>query len=206
MIVTGLMDVDAFLKSLEASGIATRIRDSLFLFPLIESIHVFGLALVFGTIAVIDLRLLGIASTQRSFKRMASDILKWTWAAFALTALTGTLMFSTNARVYYHNFFFRTKMLLLALSGINMLVFERTAGRTIHGWDKAPSAPAVGKAVAALSLVMWISIIFMGRLIGFTTSRAAVAAPPPAGINFDDFLGGTPHESGGTPTKSPHNK
>src|ERR1700680_3183735 len=134
MIVTGLMDVDAFLKSLEASGIATRIRDSLFLFPLIESIHVFGLALVFGTIAVIDLRLLG-TSTQRSFKRMASDILKWTWAAFAVTALTGTLMFSTNARVYYHNFFFRTKMLLLALSGINMLVFERTAGRTIHGWD-----------------------------------------------------------------------
>jgi hypothetical protein len=192
MILTGLMDVDASLKSLEASGLATRIRDSLFLFPLIESIHVFGLALVFGTIAIIDLRLLGIASTQRSFKRMASDILKWTWAAFALTALTGLLMFSTNARVYYHNFFFRTKMLLLALSGINMLVFERTAGRTIHGWDKAPSAPTVGKAVAAVSLVMWISIIFMGRLIGFTTSRAAVVAPPPAGVNFDDFLGGTP--------------
>jgi hypothetical protein len=192
MILTGLMDVDASLKLLEASGLATRIRDSLFLFPLIESIHVFGLALVFGTIAIIDLRLLGIASTQRSFKRMASDILKWTWAAFALTALTGLLMFSTNARVYYHNFFFRTKMLLLALSGINMLVFERTAARTIHGWDKAPSAPTVGKAVAAVSLVMWISIIFMGRLIGFTTSRAAVVAPPPAGVNFDDFLGGTP--------------
>ena len=71
--------------------------------------------MVFGTIAIIDLRLLGIASTQRSFQRMASEILKWTWAAFALTALTGALMFITNARVYYHNFFFRTKMVLLAL-------------------------------------------------------------------------------------------
>src|SRR6202030_1572056 len=182
------MDITAFLKSLEASGLATRIGDALWLFPLIESTHVIGLSLVFGTILIIDLRLLGIASTHRSFKQMASDILKWTWAAFALTALTGSLMFLTNARVYYHNFYFRTKMLLLVLSCINMLVFERTAGRTIHGWDKAPSAPPVGKAVAALSLAMWISIIFMGRLIGFTTSRAAVAAPPPAGINFDDFL------------------
>jgi len=200
------MDIVAFLKSLEASGIATRIRDSLWLFPLIESTHVIGLALVFGTIVIIDLRLLGIASTQRSFKRVASDILKWTWAAFALTALTGTLMFITNALVYYHNFFFRTKMLLLVLSGINMVIFELTAGRTIHNWDKASSAPSAGKAVAAASLVMWISIIVMGRLIGFTTTRAAVLAPPPAGVNFDDFLQGTPEKSGGTTPVHPDKK
>src|SRR6202022_3801441 len=118
------MDITALLKSLEASGLANRIRDALWLFPLIESTHVIGLTLVFGTIAIIDLRLLGIASTERSFKRMASDILKGTWAAFALTALTGSLMFSTNARVYYHNFFFRTKMSLLVLAGMNMLVSE----------------------------------------------------------------------------------
>jgi len=197
------MDIDALLKFLEASGLAARIRDSVFLFPMIESTHVIGLALVFGTIAVIDLRLLGIASTQRSFHRMASDILKWTWGAFALTALTGSLMFITNATVYYHNFFFRMKMLLLALTGMNMLFFELTAGRTIHGWDRAPSAPRAGKAVAALSLAMWIGIICMGRLIGFTTTRAAVAAPPPAGTNFDDFLQGTPNETGGTQTTPP---
>jgi len=200
------MDIVAFLKSLEASGLATGIRDSLWLFPLIESTHVIGLALIFGTILIIDLRLLGIASTQRSFKRMASDILKWTWAAFALTALTGALMFITNSLVYYHNFFFRTKMLLLLLSGINMLIFELTAGRTIHNWDKAPSAPSAGKAVAAVSLVMWISIIAMGRLIGFTTTRAAVLPPPPAGVNFDDFLQGAPDKSGGTPPVHPDKK
>ena len=199
------MDIGASLEWLVASGLATRIRDSNYLFPLLESTHVFGLALVFGTISIIDLRLLGIASTQRSFRRMASDILKWTWAAFALTALTGSLMFITNAPVYYHNSFFRAKMLLLALSGINMLVFELSAGRTIHGWDRAPSAPRAGKAVAALSLVMWVSIIFMGRMIGFTTSRAAVAPPPPAGVNFDDFLQGTPNESGGTKNPPPPN-
>jgi len=188
------MDIEDVLKTLESSGLATKIRDSLFLFPLIESTHVIGLALVFGTITIIDLRLLGIASTQRSFERTASDIFKWTWAAFALTALTGSLMFITNAPVYYHNLFFRTKMLLLALTGINMLFFELTARRTIHGWDQAPSAPRTGKAVAVLSLAMWIGIICMGRLIGFTTSRAAAAPPPPAGVNFDDFLQGAPND------------
>src|SRR5215510_16026684 len=104
------MDISTFLTSLESSGIAIGIRDSLYIFPLIESTHVFGLSMVYGTIALIDLRLLGIASTRRSFRRMASDILKWTWAAFAVTAVTGALMFITNAGVYYHNFFFRTKM------------------------------------------------------------------------------------------------
>jgi hypothetical protein len=203
----GLMPIDiaALLKSLEASGLATRIRDSVFLFPMIESTHVIGLALVFGTIAIIDLRLLGLASTQRSFQRMASDILKWTWGAFALTALTGSLMFITNASVYYHNFYFRTKMLLLALTGINMLFFELTAARTIRNWDTAPSAPRAGKAVAALSLAMWIGIICVGRLIGFTTTRAAAAPPPPAGVSFDDFLQGTPPANGGTQSApAPH--
>lgn len=189
------MDISGFLASLESSALASRIRDSLYIFPMIESTHVIGLALVFGTIAIIDLRLLGIASTQRSFRRMASDILKWTWAAFALTAVTGALMFITNAAVYYHNFFFRTKMLMLALAGVNMLVFELTAGRTLHRWDKAPSAPVSGKIAAALSLAIWISIIFLGRWIGFTTTRATVGPEPQ--LNFDNLFPGAPED--GTP-------
>ena len=100
------MSIADLLASLEASRPAVSIRDSLYLFPLIESLHVFGLAMVFGTIMIIDLRLLGIASTRRPFTMMASDILKWTWLAFALTATTGALMFITNAGVYYHNALF----------------------------------------------------------------------------------------------------
>jgi hypothetical protein len=196
------MDISTFLASLESSGIATGIRNSLYIFPLIESTHVFGLAMVFGTIAIIDLRLLGVASTRRSFRKMASDILKWTWAAFAVTAVTGALMFITNAGVYYHNFFFRTKMVMLALSGINMLVFELTAGRSIHRWDKAPSAPLIGRTTAVLSLVIWISIIFLGRWIGFTTTRSTVAPAPE--INFDNIFPGTP--DGTTPAAPPNNQ
>ena len=189
------MDIAALLASLESSGPATAIRNSLYIFPMLEATHVFGLSMVFGTIAIIDLRMLGIASTRRPFTRMASEILKWTWVAFAVTAATGALMFITNAGVYYHNAVFRTKMLMLVLAGINMLVFELTAGRTTHRWDNDASAPLAGKTAAALSLVIWITIIFLGRWIGFTTTRASVAPPPGPEINFDNLFPGGPDDT-----------
>jgi Family of unknown function (DUF6644) len=181
-----IMNISDLLGSVEGSTAATTIRNSLYLFPLIESFHVIGLSMVFGTIAIIDLRLLGIASTRRPFTRVASDILKWTWVAFGLTVTTGLLMFITNADVYYHNFFFRSKMALLALAGINMLMFELTAGRSVHRWDKDESAPLAGKTVAAVSLLLWITIIFMGRWIGFTTSRANLK--PDTDVNIEDIF------------------
>jgi uncharacterized membrane protein len=190
------------LDWLQGTGLATGIRDSLFLFPLLESVHVIGLALVFGTIAIIDLRLLGMASTRRSFRRMSSDIMKWTWAAFAVTALTGGLMFITNAAVYFHNGYFRAKMALLVLAAINVLVFELTAGRTIQQWDQAPSAPPIGRAVATVSLVVWVGVIVAGRMIGFTATRASPTESSPADANFEDLLG-LPGDSGNAPAAPP---
>ena len=165
------MGIPEFLAALEASSIATRIRESLYLFPFIEAAHVIGLTMVFGTIAIVDLRLLGLASTRRPFSRIASDIMRWTWAAFALTALTGLLMFSTNAAVYYHNVYFRAKMAMLVCAGINIVIFERTAGRSMHRWDRDVAAPRAGRTAAVVSLVVWIGIIFLGRWVGFTTTH-----------------------------------
>src|SRR5262245_59525043 len=79
-----LMDIATVLKAVEASSLAAWIRDSLYAFPLIESFHVIGLTMTFGTIAIVDLRLLGIASAHRPFTRVA-EVLKWTWVAFGLT-------------------------------------------------------------------------------------------------------------------------
>jgi hypothetical protein len=191
------MDIDAILKWIQATSLATNIRNSLYMFPMLESFHVIGLALVFGTIVVIDLRLLGKASVERPFERIKADILKWTWAAFALTALTGSLMFTTNATVYYHNFYFRSKMALLVLAGLNMTAFELSAGRKAAEWGKNRSSPPLGRAVALLSLVLWVGVIFAGRFIGFTTSRAKEAAPA-VDVNFDDLFSG-PANSGKTP-------
>jgi hypothetical protein len=200
-VVTGgevVVDPSSVLGWLQETSLATRIRDSFFVFPLLESAHVIGLALVFGTIAVIDLRLLGLASTARSFSRIASDVMNWTWAAFAVTAVTGLLMFITNAQVYFHNAYFRAKILLLVLAALNVIVFQLTAARTVQRWDSASSAPPVGRAVAVLSLVIWVAVIFAGRMIGFTTTRTS--EPAPVDLNFEELLG-IPAAPGQTPQK-----
>jgi len=182
--------MDAFLDWVQKTSLAVDIRDSLLLFPLLESTHVIGLAIVFGTIVIIDLRLLGLASTHRSFQRLASDTLKWTLGAFVLTVITGSLMFMTNAVVYFHNTWFRAKALLLLLAGLNAIAFELTTRRKVREWDMARSAPPLARAVAAISLVIWIGVIFAGRMIGFTATRATVNEPPAADQPaLEDLLG-----------------
>lgn len=182
------MNIDGVLQWLEASAWATTIRESLLWFPVVESIHVIGLAMVFGTILILDLRLMGVASVHRPFQRVAADIMKWTWGAFAITVITGALMFITNAQVYFHNTYFRVKMLLLILAGLNMAAFELTAGRKVAAWDGAGAVHPRGRKVAVLSLAIWLGVIVTGRLIGFTTSRATVHEQPAEETNFDDLF------------------
>jgi len=198
------MDITPWLKSLEDSGMATTIRNSAYLFPFLEAAHVMALSLVFGTVTVVDLRLLGVASKDRSAVRVSDELLKWTWGAFALVVLTGVVMFTTNARVYAHNTAFLIKMALLAVAGLNMLTFHFTAARNMNRWDRQ-AAPPIGKAAAALSLCLWIGIVFAGRVIGFTTTGAEAkeAAPPPSTTNFDDFLGGGPSSAPPAQTAPP---
>jgi hypothetical protein len=180
------MNAAAMLAALESSRLAGHIRDSLYLFPLIESAHVLGLAMMVGTIVILDLRLLGLASIRRPVSRVASDVLRWSWTAFALTVATGLLMFITNAGVYYHNLYFRMKMALLVLAGVNVLAFELTARRSLQRWDTDRMAPSAGRTAAGVSLILWIGIIFMGRWIGFTTTRAAPDTN--IDINIEDLL------------------
>ena len=194
------MDISEVLKSIENTDIASSIRNSLFLFPMLESIHVVGLSLVFGTIAIVDLRLLGLASTHRPFRTMANDILKWTWIAFAITFVTGGLMFTTNATVYFHNPVFQAKMAVLLLAGINMGIFELTSGRTTRQWDTSSSPPAAAKTAAVISLTLWISVIFLGRWIGFTTTRTSTKEVAPSELNLDDLFPGAADDST-TPNK-----
>jgi hypothetical protein len=173
------MDIPALLASLESSSLAVAIRTTMAAFALVEAAHVIGLTLVFGTIMVIDLRLLGLAWTRRPFSLIADEVLRWTWIAFAISAVTGVLMFITNAAAYYTNWYFRAKMLLLVLAGVNMVFFEITDRRSVLKWDRERSAPLAGRIVAAASLAIWIGVIFLGRWVAYAP---AAATPPPGEV------------------------
>lgn len=186
--------MESLLQRLFDLGLAEQIRASLYAFPLIESAHVIAITLVFGTIVIVDLRLLGVASGHRPFTRLAPELLKWTWMAFAVAAVTGSLMFISNAVVYFHSTPFRIKMVLMALAGINMAIFQLLTEKSVHLWDDRRVAPAAGRIAALLSLVLWIGVICAGRVVGFGLAGKGVTARPPAAgnVDFDDFLGSGP--------------
>jgi hypothetical protein len=158
-----------FLNWLEASRLAEFIRESEWAFPAAESVHVVALALVIGTISIVDLRLLGLASTNRVYSELAEQVLPWTWGAFALAAISGTLMFISQPWTYLDNAAFRIKFALMFLAGVNMLVFQLITIGEVSNWDSNAAAPLAGKIAATLSLVFWIAIVFFGRRVGFTT-------------------------------------
>ncbi len=160
--------IDEFCQWLYATPLASTIRANELLFPWLESIHVLAITLVLGSIAVVDLRLLGIASKGRPVSKLIHEVLPVTWVAFAVAVATGGTLFASNALEYSHNFPFRMKMLLMLLAGINMLVFHVVTYRGVGKWDEAVRTPPAARFAGGFSIAVWLGIVAFGRWIGFT--------------------------------------
>jgi hypothetical protein len=159
---------DATLQQIYDLPVSDAIRQNVNAFPVLESLHVLAVAVVFGTILIVDLRLLGVASHRPGVRRLASELLPYTWVTFALAAITGALMFASNAVAYAHNTEFLVKLAVIAAAGLNMAWFHSTAYRRIADWDENVSPPAAARIAGMMSLLLWIGVIFLGRWIGFT--------------------------------------
>jgi hypothetical protein len=159
---------EQWLTRLQELDFPTQIRESGFLFPSIETVHVFALVLVVGSIMTVDLRLLGVTNRDRHFSHLASEMLPWTWTAFAVAATAGLLMFTSKAVTYYNDIPFRIKMCCLVLAGLNMAWFHWAGTRHLKMWDHAKPPPAA-KLAGGASLLLWAVIVATGRWIGFTT-------------------------------------
>jgi hypothetical protein len=160
--------IDQFCQWVYDTAFADMIRSSALAFPWLESVHVLAIALVLGTIAVADLRLLGVASVKRPVTQLLDDVLPVTWVAFGVAAVTGIAMFASNAVEYAHNTPFQLKMVMLVLAGLNMLAFQLITFRGVGKWDEAQVTPPGARFAGAFSLLAWISIVAFGRWIGFT--------------------------------------
>jgi hypothetical protein len=162
------VELDRILHWLQATPVAKTISENEILFPWIESVHVLAIVLVVGTISIVDLRLLGMASLDRAVNRLMGDVLPYTWGAFVIAVIAGSLMFSSDAVNYAHNFFFRGKLILLSLAGLNMAVFHLAGIGDVARWGATRKTPLAAKAAAAVSLLLWIAVVAFGRGIGFT--------------------------------------
>jgi hypothetical protein len=149
---------------IEASPLGTMMRDSLFLYPLANLVHLLGLTLLIAPIALLDLRLLGFG---RAITLRDADRILTPWAATGVVLLLGSglMLFSADAGPLVRTDVFQLKMLLLALNLANVLLFRWLWGRAIDDWDTRP--PPIGRVQAVLSLVGWLAIGSLGRLIAY---------------------------------------
>jgi hypothetical protein len=162
------LTIDAILQRLFDTGLGEAMRENAVLFPWVEGFHVLALTVVLGSIAVLDLRLIGVASRTRPLPQVLGDVLPVAWTAFLVALVTGALMFASNAVAYAHNSCFQWKLVLLGLIGLNTAVFHFTVEPTLAGRDPAAPLPPRARLSGFVSIGLWIAVTALGRWIGFT--------------------------------------
>jgi hypothetical protein len=155
---------------------------SLNFWGLLEGTHLIALMLFAGTILVVDLRLLGVTFRRTPVSVVSDTILPLTVFGFLFVVVTGLGLFFAKPVFYYHNIWFRLKMIMLALALLNILVFHGRIQRSQGAWDSLPKPPGGVRAAAAMSLSAWLVVITFGRLIAYDWFECG--KPQPAFINW----------------------
>jgi Family of unknown function (DUF6644) len=148
---------------LQHTPLATAINESLWLFPLIEGSHILALPISVGMIVIFDLRLLGLAMGSK----VTNEFLRWSRFGFAVMLITGVFLFITQAEKAYGNAFFRTKLILLLVLGINAAFYQLIFYPRMSQWDLDGKTPAGARFCAGLSLIVWIAVIVCGRTMAY---------------------------------------
>ena len=153
--------------AIEGLPVAQAMRQWLWLYPGVEIVHILGFVLLVGSIAMFDLRLLGL-SKSIPVPALARHLLPWTLGALLLIVPSGLLMFSAHAADFVGNPVFVLKMTLLMATFANAAAFHMGTYRSVAQWERDRPAPLAAKLHAVASLLLWASIIACGRLLAYT--------------------------------------
>ena len=156
-----------FCKWLEHTGMGTEIRDSVWLFPVIETLHIFGIIALVGGTSILDLRLMGLTFRDEPVSKLAKRFLPWAWFGFIVQVITGVLMFASEASKMNINWAFQLKIVLILVAGLNAVVFHFLAYQSVDKWDRDPVAPVSARIAGSVSILLWFGIVAMGRWIAY---------------------------------------
>jgi hypothetical protein len=170
--------VSAFAQWLATTSGSIALRESIFMYPLVESIHVLTLCLFVGLAAVLDLRLMGVTLKRVPVSEVARRLLPWMAVGFTIMVVTGGLLFYAIPVRSYHSVWFRTKVILLVLAGLNAWVFHARIWRSVTAWDLDPVTPKAARVAGAASLLLWAGIIVTGRMIAYNWFDCDKPQPP----------------------------
>ncbi len=152
---------------MEATALSQAMRGSLWMYPIVEIVHIIGFVMLVGSVAMFDFRVLGL-SKGLPVQRLGRHLLRWSVASFALIVPAGLMMFSAHPQDFISNRIFLLKMLLIMTAVVNAAMFHMGPYRSVEQWDTLLPAPFSAKLHAALSLLIWIAVISCGRLLAYT--------------------------------------
>lgn len=157
-----------FFSWLEDSAVADAIRSTAYLYPLLGSFHILGIALLIGPAAAFDLRLLGLGQRTLPVTTVAGHLLPLSRLGFMVAVITGVLMFLPGANVVAERGSAPWKLGLLLIAGLNILIFHRRTYRSVSGWDLGVPTPAPARRAAIVSLISWTGVTVAGSLLAYT--------------------------------------
>ena len=161
------MSLLSILQWMQDTQSSTAIRESQYMFPIIEGIHLLGLAFMMGSVMMLDLRLVGVLWQKDTATKVKQQFLPITIVGFAVIVVTGLLLFWSEPLRCWDSRYFRIKLIALALAGGNALIFHSTVDRHMAEWDMAPTPPARARWAGIVSLVLWTGVIFAGRYTAY---------------------------------------
>jgi hypothetical protein len=147
--------------------LSVSIRESIWVYPILDVLHCVGILLVAGTIVVVDLRLLGVGMRRSPVSSVVGQVLPWTLSGFAFMFVTGSLLAWSEPLRLYQSVFFPWKLLFLAMAGLNALFFHIGVYRGVSAWDSRLRTPARARLAGAISILCWIGVIAAGRAVGY---------------------------------------
>lgn len=156
-----------WMDQLSDSSLALAMRSELWLYPLVEVVHIIGFSVLVGAVVMFDLRILGL-SKGIAVTALARHLLPWAVAALLLIVPAGLMMFSAHPHDFAGNKVFVLKLCLIAAAGINALLFHVGTYRSVEQWNTGHKAPGLARTQALVSMVLWISVILCGRLLAYT--------------------------------------
>jgi hypothetical protein len=158
--------ITAFSMWLEATSVSRAVTHYSWIWPTCETLHFIGLALLFGNVGVLDLRLLG-ALKQLPVAPL-NRLIRWGVLGFVINLLTGLVFFVGAPSQYVANIAFAFKLIFMVLAAVNLAAFYATGiARTVDGLGPGDDAPASAKIIAATSLFLWVGVMFWGRMLPF---------------------------------------
>jgi hypothetical protein len=156
-----------FCQWLQDTWISVAIRESIWSYPIIESIHVLSLCIFLGLLLVWDCRLLGFVMPRVPVSAIWRQLIPWIAFGAVLMMGSGVLLFWSDPVRFYGNIFFRVKTFALVLAVLNAAAFHLGIEKQIAQWDAAPVPPRAARIAGGVSLGLWVLIVISGRLVAY---------------------------------------